>query len=455
MLDSPRVVSHSDGVASVTLPQATSTSKPRRSGRFVSQLTKGTMAVVMAGGRGQRLHHLTAHRAKPATPFGGKYRIIDFSLSNCVNSGIRQILVLTQYKSHSLIQHIQRAWGYLRGELGEFVQLVPAQQRHGEMWYRGTADAVYQNLDIIDAHGPELVLVLAGDHVYKMDYGPMIAFHVERQADITVGMVQVPLAEASEFGIASVDEEQRIVGFDEKPADPRPMPGHPGLALASMGIYVFTPEFLRRTLREDALDESSSHDFGKNIIPGALVSSRVFAYPFQTVETKAQAYWRDVGTVDAFYEANMELIFVSPELNLYDADWPIWTYQEQVPSAKFVLDEDGRRGVAVNSMVAGGCIVSGATVRESLLFFNVTVDERSDIFRTVILPHVVIGKGCRIRNAVIDEGCMIPPGTVIGEDPERDAARFHVTARGIVLVTPDMLQPDGSSRAAMRAVQSR
>ena len=455
MLDCPGLVSHYSGVGSVTLPQAAKPSKPRRSGRFVSQLTKGTMAVVMAGGRGQRLHHLTAHRAKPATPFGGKYRIIDFSLSNCVNSGIRQILVLTQYKAHSLIQHIQRGWGYLRGELGEFVQLVPAQQKQGEMWYRGTADAVAQNLDIIDAHGPELVLILAGDHVYKMDYGPMIAFHVERQADITVGMVQVPLAEASEFGIASVDEEQRIVGFAEKPADPQPMPGHPDLALASMGIYVFTPDFLRQVLLADTLDQDSSHDFGKNIIPGAMNSSRVFAYPFQTVETRAQAYWRDVGTVDAFYEANMELIFVSPELNLYDADWPIWTYQEQVPSAKFVLDDEGRRGVAINSMVAGGCIVSGATVRESLLFFNVTVDERSDIARTVILPHVAIGKGCRIRNAVIDEGCVIPAGTVIGEDRERDAARFHVTARGIVLVTPDMLQPDGAGLAAMRAFQSR
>lgn len=455
MLDCLRLLTHSTGTASVTLPKAANTSKPRRSGRFVSQLTKGTMAVVMAGGRGQRLHHLTAHRAKPATPFGGKYRIIDFSLSNCVNSGIRQILVLTQYKAHSLIQHIQRGWGYLRGELGEFVQLVPAQQKHGEMWYRGTADAVYQNLDIIDAHGPELVLILAGDHVYKMDYGPMIAFHVERQADITVGMVQVPLDEASEFGIASVDEEQRIIGFAEKPAKPQPMPGHPDLALASMGIYVFSPDFLRQVLQADTLDEQSSHDFGKNIIPAALASSRVFAYPFQTVETQAQAYWRDVGTVDAFYEANMELIFVSPELNLYDADWPIWTYQEQVPSAKFVLDEEGRRGVAINSMVAGGCIVSGATVRESLLFFNVTVDERSDIYRTVILPHVAIGKGCRIRNAVIDEGCVIPAGTVIGEDRERDAARFHVSDRGIVLVTPDMLQPDGAGLAAMRAFQSR
>jgi glucose-1-phosphate adenylyltransferase len=450
MLDCPGVLSHYVGVASVTLPQAAKPSKPRRSGRFVSQLTKGTMAVVMAGGRGQRLHHLTAHRAKPATPFGGKYRIIDFSLSNCVNSGIRQILVLTQYKAHSLIQHIQRGWGYLRGELGEFVQLVPAQQKHGEMWYRGTADAVYQNLDIIDAHGPELVLILAGDHVYKMDYGPMIAFHVERQADITVGMVQVPLDEASEFGIASVDVEQRIIGFAEKPADPQPMPGHPDLALASMGIYVFTPDFLRQVLQADALDPDSSHDFGKNIIPGALTSSRVFAYPFQTVETQAQAYWRDVGTVDAFYEANMELTHITPELNLYDDDWPVWTYQEQAPAAKFVLDETGRQGAAINSLVCGGCIVSGATVRESLLSFFVRVEEGSQVFRSVVLPQVSIGRNCQIRNAIIDSDCIIPDNTTIGYDPVADRARFHVTDGGVVLVTPDLLagKNDGKSGSA-------
>ncbi|MCC5794060.1 MAG: glucose-1-phosphate adenylyltransferase [Chromatiales bacterium] len=399
------------------------------------------MAIVLAGGRGQRLQQLTTNRAKPATPFGGKYRIIDFSLSNCVNSGIRQILVLTQYKAHSLIQHIQRGWGYLRGELGEFVQLVPAQQKRGEAWYQGTADAVYQNLDIIQAHGPELVLVLAGDHVYKMDYGPMIAFHVEHQADITVGMVQVPLALASEFGIASVDQDQRIVGFSEKPQHADPMPGSTDHALASMGIYLFSPEYLEERLSRDARDDTSAHDFGRNIIPAALSGGdRVYAYPFQTVETQAQSYWRDVGTVDAFYQANMELIFVSPELNLYDSNWPIWTYQEQVPCAKFVLDEEGRRGTAINSMVAGGCIVSGATVRESLLFVNVTVDEQSDIFRSVLLPDVQVGRACRIRNAVVDDGCVIPPGTVIGEDPVADARRFHVTDNGVVLVTVDMLK---------------
>ena len=416
-----------------------SSSKPARSGRFVSQLTKSTMALIMAGGRGERLHQLTAHRAKPATPFGGKYRIIDFSLSNCVNSGIRQILVLTQYKSHSLIQHVQRGWGYLRGELGEFVELVPAQQKLGELWYRGTADSVYQNLDIIEAHAPELVLVLAGDHVYKMDYGPMIAFHVERSADITIGMVQVPLGTAHEFGIATVDAGQRIVRFNEKPRNPEPMPGRTDVALASMGIYVFGFEYLRDVLGRNARTPGGGHDFGKHIIPGAIASSRVYAYPFQNVQTEAQAYWRDVGTVDAFYSANMELIFVSPELNLYDEDWPIWTYQEQMPCAKFVLDEDGRRGSAVNSMVAGGCIISGASIRESLLFFNVKVNERSEIYRSVVLPHVVVGRGCRISRAIIDEGCFIPDGTVIGEDPARDRERFHVTEQGVALVTQDML----------------
>jgi glucose-1-phosphate adenylyltransferase len=423
---------------------------PNRSGRFVSQLTRSTMAVIMAGGRGERLRQLTAHRAKPATPFGGKYRIIDFSLSNCVNSGIRQILVLTQYKAHSLIQHVQRGWGYLRGELGEFVQLVPAQQKLGDMWYRGTADAVYQNLDIIDEYHPELVLILAGDHVYKMDYGPMIAFHVEHGADITVGMIQVPVSQAREFGVATVDGEQRVIRFEEKPANPEPMPGRPDVALVSMGIYVIGRDFLKEVLGRDAGDLRSAHDFGRNIIPGSIDEHRIFAYPFQNIATEAQAYWRDVGTVDAFYEANMELVFVSPELNLYDASWPIWTYQEQVPSAKFVLDEDGRRGYAVNSMVAGGCIVSGGVVRESLLFVNVTIDERSDVFRSVLLPDVAVGRGCRISHAVIDEGCVIPDGTVIGEDRAADAARFHVTPAGIVLVTPDMLVPGVGSGAPVR-----
>ncbi len=413
--------------------------RPRKSGRFVSQLTRTTMAVVMAGGRGARLRDLTRNRAKPAMPFGAKYRIIDFSLSNCVNSGIRQILVLTQYRSNSLIQHIQRGWGYLRGELGEFVQLVPAQQQLGEIWYRGTADAVYQNLDLIETYRPDLVLVLAGDHVYKMDYGPMIAFHVEQGADVTVGAVQVPLSRAHEFGVMTVGRDQRVVRFDEKPARPEPMPGRSDMALASMGIYVFGREFLRARLARDAADPQSARDFGHNIIPEMISNARVFAWSFQDVKTRAQAYWRDVGTVDAFYEANMELVYVTPELNLYDEDWPIWTYQEQAPGAKFVLDEDGRRGEAINSIVAGGVIVSGATVRESLLFFHVHVDERSEINRSVLLPHVCVGRRCRIRRAIVDEGCVIPDGVVIGEDPDEDRRRFHISAGGVVLVTAEML----------------
>jgi len=413
--------------------------KRKKSGRFVSQLTRGTLAVIMAGGRGQRLADLTDNRAKPATPFGGKYRIIDFSLSNCVNSGIRQVQVLTQYKAHALIQHLQRGWGFLRGELGEFVEIVPAQQKHGEWWYRGTADAVFQNFDIIEEHNPELVLVLAGDHIYKMDYGPMVAFHAQRGADVTVGVAKVPIKEATEFGVLTIDEESQIVRFMEKPAKPEPMPGHDDIALASMGIYVFETEFLRKCLEADAANPDSAHDFGRNIIPSTIGVDRPFAYPFQNVETEAQAYWRDVGTVDAYYDANLELIHVKPELNLYDEDWPIWTYQEQVPSAKFVLDDDGRRGYAVNSMIAGGAIVSGAEVVESLLFHNVTVEERSSIFRSVVLPHVEIGKGCSISRAIIDEGCIIPDGLVVGEDRAADAARFHVTENGISLVTRRML----------------
>jgi glucose-1-phosphate adenylyltransferase len=410
-----------------------------KSGRFVSQLTRGTMAIIMAGGRGERLAGLTTNRAKPATPFGGKYRIIDFSLSNSVNSGIRQVLVLTQYKAHALIQHLQRGWGFLRGELDEFIEIVPAQQKHGEWWYRGTADAVHQNFDIIEERNPELVLVLAGDHVYKMDYGPMVAFHAQHDADVTVGVVQVPVSKASEYGVMTVDADSRVVRFMEKPENPEPMPGHDDIALVSMGIYVFETNFLRQRLEEDAANPNSAHDFGRNVIPATIGINRTYAYPFQNVETQAQAYWRDVGTVDAYYDANMELIHVKPELNLYDEDWPIWTYQQQVPSAKFVLDDEGRRGHAINSMVAGGSIVSGAEVIESLLHYNVTVEERSRIFKSVVLPHVEIGKSCRISHTIIDEGCIVPDGMVIGDNYARDATRFHVTKNGITLVTQEML----------------
>lgn len=411
------------------------------SGRYVSRLTSGTLAVIMAGGRGERLGPLTAHRCKPATPFGGKFRIIDFVLSNCVNSGIRQINVLTQYKAQSLIQHVQRGWNYLRGEFGEFVDVIPAQQQIGAMWYRGTADSVYQNLDAILSHRPKHVLVLAGDHIYKMDYGPMIAYHVEKGADITVGVVEVPRETAAKaFGVLTATEWNRVTKFTEKPVDPDPMPGRPDIALASMGIYVFNTKLLEKLLIEDAADPDSAHDFGKNIVPKAIEHMQVFAYPFQDVKTRAQNYWRDVGTVDAFYEANIELVHVAPELNIYDREWPIWTYQLQQPPAKFVLDDVGRVGTAINSMVSGGSIVSGALVRESLLFSNVRVDERSVVERSVVLPDVDIGKGCTIRGAILDEGCQVPDGMSIGVDRAADRAKFHVTDLGVVLVTADMLR---------------
>ena len=407
--------------------------------RVVSHFTRRTLAVIMAGGRGKRLMHLTDDRAKPATPFGGKFRIIDFALSNCVNSGIRQIYVLTQYKAQSLIRHLQRGWGYLHGELGEFIDIAPAQQLHGEWWYKGTADAVFQNLEAFADNEPNTVLVLAGDHVYKMDYGPLVVFHKESEADMTIGGVQVPLDEATEFGVMSVDSDGRVIAFDEKPENPAPMPGRDGIALASMGIYVFEPEFLQEALRRDAADPSSAHDFGRDIIPKAIRSNSVFAYAFEDVETKAQFYWRDVGTVDAYYNANMELVHVSPELNLYDRRWPIWTDQAQVPAAKFVLDDAGRRGMAVNSMVAGGCIISGATVRESLLSTGVFVDEYSTVAQCVLLPEVEIGRNCYIHRAIVDESSVIPDGMIIGLNAEDDKRRFYVSPQGVVLVTRRML----------------
>jgi glucose-1-phosphate adenylyltransferase len=406
----------------------------------VSRLTSGTLAVVMAGGRGERLKDLTAHRCKPATPFGGKFRIVDFVLSNCVNSGIRQISILTQYKAQSLIQHVQQGWSYLRGEFGEFVEVVPAQQQLGESWYRGTADALYQNLDLILSHRPKHVLVLAGDHIYKMDYGPMIAYHVEKGADVTVGVVVLPAPESRSFGVLTATEWNRVTKFTEKPAVPDTLPNRRDSILASMGIYVFNTRLLEKLLVEDAADPASQHDFGKNVIPQAIGTRQVFAYPFQDVKTRAQSYWRDVGTIDAYYEANVELVHVDPELNIYDREWPIWTYQVHSPPAKFVLDEDDRRGMAINSVVSGGCIISGSTVRGSLLFSDVRVDEHSIVEDSVVLPRVEIGKSCHVRRAILDDGCQVPEGMQIGLDRDADARRFHLTDNGVVLVTADMLR---------------
>lgn len=406
--------------------------------RFVSRLTRKTLAIILAGGRGSRLKHLTTWRAKPAMPFGGKFRIIDFTLSNCINSGVRQIAVLTQYKAHSLLRHIQNGWGFLRGQFGEFIELLPAQQRIESSWYLGTADAVYQNLDIIRSHNPEYVLILAGDHVYKMDYGEMLAYHTESGADLTVGCIEVPLSEASAFGVMGIDESQRVIEFAEKPDQPMPMPGQPHSAMASMGIYVFNTELLLDRLIADADDKNSDHDFGKNIIPKMIEDGQVFAFLFRTKADKT-SYWRDVGTVDNYWRASLELVDVDPELNLYDKEWPIWTYQEQVPPAKFVFDDDDRRGVAIDSMVSGGCIISGASVKRSLLCTNVRIEQRSMIENAVLLPEVTVGRNCIIRNAIIDKGCTVPDDMQIGVDMEKDAELFYISPGGVVLVVPDMM----------------
>lgn len=408
--------------------------------RLVSRITRDTLALVLSGGRGSRLKQLTDWRAKPAVPFGGKFRIIDFPLSNCVNSGIRRMAVLTQYKAHSLIKHVQLAWGSNRMARDEFVELLPAQQRINEQsWYSGTADAVYQNIDILRTHDAEYILILAGDHIYKMDYGPMIAYHVEKGADLTIGCIEVPVDEAKAFGVMGVGGEGRVNMFLEKPANPPEMPDNPGKALASMGIYVFNTKFLFEQLIYDADDPQSDHDFGKNVIPRVINRYQVFAYPFRDVQNNTQAYWRDVGTIDSYWAANLELIGVTPDLNLYDTEWPIWTHQEQLPPAKFVFDDEDRRGMAVDSMVSGGCIISGALVRHSLLFSNVIVNELASVEDSVILPNVIVSKRVKIRNAVVDKGCVIPEGMEIGFDPVADKKRFEISPNGIVLVTPDML----------------
>jgi len=411
----------------------------KNSSQQIPRLTRDTLALVLAGGRGSRLHELTRWRAKPAVYFGGKFRIIDFPLSNCVNSGIRRISVLTQYKAHSLIRHLVRGWSSFQSELGEFVEVLPASQRTTSNWYTGTADAIYQNLDIIRSLRPKYILVLSGDHIYKMDYGSLLAYHVEKQADMTISCNEVSLEEAKGFGVISVDEQWRVTSFDEKPEQPRPMPGSSELALASMGNYIFNTDFLFETLQQDAVNNQSSHDFGKDIIPAIIQSANICAYPFQGEEEGVQPYWRDVGTLDAFWEANIDLVEVTPELNLYDEDWPILTYQSQLPSAKFVFRDPDRRGMALDSIVSGGCIISGAVIERSLLFSKVHVNSYATVEESVVLPEVDIGRHCRIKRAIIDRGCQLAEWTVIGEDPEADTERFRVSSKGIVLVTPDML----------------
>ena len=407
------------------------------------QLTRQTLALVLAGGRGERLGHLTDWRAKPAVPFGGKFRIIDFALSNCVNSGIRRIGICTQYKAQSLIRHVQQGWSFLDGRFDEFIELLPAQQRIDQTWYQGTADAVYQNLDILRRHQPRFVLILAGDHVYKMDYSRMLAEHVAREAQMSIACVEVPLAEATQFGVMQVDRDYCITGFAEKPALPSAIPGRADAALASMGIYIFDADYLYAQLRIDAADPKSKRDFGRDIIPRLIDGgARVFAHHFANScvnMVDGTPYWRDVGTIDAYWAANMELTRVTPELNLYDEAWPIWSHQQQVPPAKFVFDDDGRRGMAVDSLVSGGCIVSGATVRRSVLFSAVRVHDLATVEDSVILPGSEVGAGAVLKRALIDRHCRIPPGTRIGVDADADRKRFQVSAGGIVLVTPEML----------------
>ena len=415
---------------------------PERS--TMAQLARQTVAIVLAGGRGTRLGPLTEWRAKPAVPFGGKFKIIDFALSNCLNSGIRRIGIATQYQSHGLISHLQRGWSFLDGRFNEFIELLPAQQSSNMDWYKGTADAVYQNLEVLRRHDPRLVLVLAGDHIYKMDYTRMLYEHVDRGADMTVGCVEVPIEEAAhELGVMEVDESFRVVGFEEKPALPHAIPGSPGRALGSMGIYVFNADFLYDELLDDALSRESTHDFGHDLIPKLIANeARVYAHRLgdSAVQvTDGEPYWRDVGTIDAFWEANIELTRVTPALNLYDESWPIWTYQEQLPPAKFVFDLDGRRGAAIDSMVSGGCIVSGSTVRNSLLFSSCRVHSFCTINESVLLPDVEVGRGAILSRVVVDQGARIPPGLRAGIEPDEDRKRFHVTEKGVTLITPGML----------------
>lgn len=422
-------------------PDILSSSDGGHKQRYVSLLTRNTVALVLAGGRGSRLHELTLWRAKPAVHFGGKFHIVDFALSNAINSGIRRVGVLTQYKAHSLVRHLRDGWCGFKRALGEFVDVLPASQRIDAGWYRGTADAVYQNIDIIRDHDPEHVLILSGDHIYKMDYGDMLAFHADSGADLTISCIEIPVEEAAgTYGVLQVTETGRVIAFEEKPENPSEIPGQPGMCLASMGNYVFGTKLLYDELIHDADNEASEHDFAKDIIPDAIHNRNVFAYPFRDPETGKCAYWRDVGTLDAYWQANIELLDIDPELDLYDDKWQILTDQPQLAPAKFVFNNDDRRGMAVDSMVSGGCVISGAKLDRSLLFSNVKVHSYAYIEQSVVLPGVSVGRHARILRAIIDRGCVVPDHMVIGEDHDKDRERgFRITDKGIVLVTPDML----------------
>ncbi len=412
--------------------------------KYSQPLARDAMAYVLAGGRGSRLMEMTDMRAKPAVYFGGKSRIIDFALSNALNSGIRRMGVATQYKAHSLIRHLQRGWNFLRPERNESFDILPASQRVSEdQWYAGTADAVFQNIDIIESYSPEYIIILAGDHIYKMDYELMLRQHVDQNADVTIGCLEVKRLEATGFGVMHVDKDDQVIAFVEKPKDPPAIPGSPDLALASMGIYVFNTKFLMEELKRDAADPGSSRDFGKDIIPYIVTNGKAVAHRFAKSCIRSsferEAYWRDVGTIDAYWEANIDLTDITPELDLYDKEWPIWTYAEIKPPAKFVHDEDGRRGSAISSLVSGDCIVSGASLRKSLLFTGVRANSFSSLEEAVVLPDVVVNRNARLKRVVIDRGVVIPEGLVVGEDPILDAKRFRISEKGICLITQPMI----------------
>ena len=412
--------------------------------RDLNSTRKDTLALILAGGRGSRLKQLTDNQSKPAVPFGGKFRIIDFPLSNCINSGIRRIGVLTQYRAHTLIKHLQRGWSFLQPELNEFVEIWPAQQQtSGETWYQGTADAVFQNIEVILEHNPKYILILAGDHIYKQDYSKMLADHIDSDAQASVACIDVPIQSAKEFGVVGVDDQDNIINFVEKPIDPPSIPGRPDRAFASMGIYIFNADFLIDLLRKDAEDSNSSHDFGKDILPSLVGKAKLHAHRFNkscVYNKEDEPYWRDVGTLDAYWSANIDLTYVVPDLDLYDSSWPIWTFQEQLPAAKFVFESELRTGMALRSLVSSGCIISGSLIKGSLLFTNVLVHSFALVEDSVVLPNCVIHRNARVHKAILSAGCVVPRGLVVGEDPEFDKKYFYHTENGITLVTPQMIQ---------------